>query len=139
MQNKKLVILIVLSIVAVGSILYGLSAPPRGETGGIVRTHHTQAEIVNAAKERIQKKRSAVRTNFVGWRRNPFVPEIKLKEDVITLTLNGILWDEIMPRAIINSDVVDIGDVIEGNRIVAINHNNVILNDGTEDFTLTLE
>jgi len=128
-----------LSIVAVGSILYGLSAPPRGETGGIARTRYTQAEILSAAKERIQKKRSAVRTNFVGWRRNPFVPEIKLKEDVITLTLNGILWDEIMPRAIINSDVVDIGDVIEGNRIVAINHNNVILNDGTEDFTLTLE
>ena len=55
------------------------------------------------------------------------------------LHISGILWDEKDPRAIINGRIVGEGDKVDGNTVVSIEQELVVLNDGLSDFILRLE
>lgn len=73
-------------------------------------------------------------------RRDPFLPSRNPKRQIktveppkptINLTVNGILWDDKTPTAIINSKVVGIGDIIFGKAIVDIEKDRVmVMEDG---------
>jgi hypothetical protein len=137
MQNKKLIALIILSILAVFSLIYGLTSPPRTRrrtfpsVSGIKKDTSVEKVRVVATSERHAK-----RSSYITWGRSPFAPrEIRIKK-ITTLTLNGIMWDNINPKAIINNNIVGIGDRIGKGRVVEINRDNVILNDGTRNFEL---
>ena len=54
------------------------------------------------------------------------------------LTINGILWDKKNPLAIINEEIVKVGDKIDSNTVVGIEQDRVILNDGSKDIELLL-
>ncbi len=70
--------------------------------------------------------------------RDPFIRgPISSSEGELSLT--GILWDKDNPLAIINENIVKIGDEVGKNKVVAIEQGGVILNDGTKDFRLNLE
>jgi len=138
MQNKKLIVLAVSVIAAIASLIYGINAPPK--TKYRVQTAPSSLEErIEMAKRAISVKREAKRTEYETWGRNPFAPEIAPKEEIVRLTLNGILWDEAYPSAILNNSVVKIGDVVAGNTVVDIGPDKVMLNDGTDDFELRLE
>lgn len=139
MINKKVIILIVLSICALFSIIYGLTAAPRLRS----RSLPGQDELVireeaRIAKEAMKLERVTERTEFAEYKKNPFIPKVKHAEAKRDVILNGILWDKTTPAAIINNEVVGVGDVIEGNTVVGITPNKVILNNGAGDFELTL-
>ncbi|MBL7068367.1 MAG: hypothetical protein ISS34_00725 [Candidatus Omnitrophica bacterium] len=138
MQNKKLIILVILIIGAIASLIYGINAPPKTKYG-VQRAPSSVEERIEMAKRTISVKRRARKTEYTVWGRNPFVPELTPKERLVKLTLNGILWDEDYPSAILNKSIVKIGDVVDGNTIVDIGPDKVILNDGTGDFELRLE
>ena len=139
MRNKKLIILVVLGIAAVFSLIYGIVTPPRGrrrtssKPGTALRNEKSKPAAKIAPVKRRTKK-----TKFVFWARNPFAPKEILKIKVVKLTLNGILWDEENPKAIINNVIVTIGDTIGENTVVGIKNDRVILNDGIRDFELGL-
>jgi hypothetical protein len=59
-----------------------------------------------------------------------------LGKTVPNLNLNGIAWDELSPRAVINNVIVGVGDKVGGYQVVQIEPNRVILNDGVNDFEL---
>ena len=61
------------------------------------------------------------------------------KKLVINLNLKGILWDKLVPTAIINSKVVKIGDLIFGKTVVDIEKNKVILMENGEIEILKLK
>lgn len=68
---------------------------------------------------------------------NPVFDKIaKPKQE--TLTVNGIVWDKEHPMVIINNEIIGVGDKIDGNTVVEIKENSVILNDGMRDFELGL-
>lgn len=73
----------------------------------------------------------------IQLKRDPFffAPE----ESAPGLYLNGIAWDEQAPRAIINNEIFQVGGKVNGNTIVDIKESKVILNDGKNDFELTLD
>jgi hypothetical protein len=75
------------------------------------------------------------------WARDPFSGRAYAKEGAQTkdLRLAGILWDSVKPSAIINDKIVGVGDTIFGNLVVAINPDRVILNDGLNNFELSVE
>ncbi|MCG2712720.1 MAG: hypothetical protein L6416_10435 [Candidatus Omnitrophica bacterium] len=60
-------------------------------------------------------------------------------EQVIDLNLKGILWDKLVPSAIINSKVVKIGDMIFGKTVVDIEPDKVILMENGEIHILKLK
>jgi hypothetical protein len=74
------------------------------------------------------------------WGRDPFYPvNIRGGADVASeLELNGIIWDEKNPYAIINDEVLIEGDRIEGYDVVRIEEKRVILRSSTEELALQM-
>lgn len=70
------------------------------------------------------------------WGKDPFT--YKPLAHMGDLRLGGIVWDEEAPTAIIDGEIVGVGDVIGGNVVVEIQPDRVILNDGSEMVELTL-
>lgn len=75
---------------------------------------------------------------YANWGRNPFTVGTPDKTDT-KLILEGIVWDDKSPKAIISDEIVGIGDKIAGNTVVDITKESAILTDGTRNFELKLE
>ncbi|MFH1847571.1 MAG: hypothetical protein ABH869_08490 [Candidatus Omnitrophota bacterium] len=71
-------------------------------------------------------------------REDPFDPVFEIQDRKESLILSGIVWHTETPKAIINKQLLAIGDEIDGYIIVGINQEVVILNDGTKNFELRL-
>jgi len=80
----------------------------------------------------------------ISWGRDPFLsPRIKgVPEEgvpkVRALILTGIIRDEKGAQAIIGDYIVNVGDIINGKRVVSIKKNKVVLIKGKERETLEL-
>ena len=151
MQNKKNIVLIILGIAAVFSLIYGITAPPKGGGARAVKSSDArEAEAVPPVRKLVLKERHAVKTEFKSWGRNPFIKkgiQEKIQENIqekpavpesLKLTLNGIIWNAKNPRALINNAILSKGDKIGANTIVDIKQKSVVLNDGTKDFEIRL-
>jgi len=139
MQNKKSVVLIILSALAILSLIYGVGTPTKKRQIASSKDIDIQEKAPFVKKEKIVPiARGAKRTNYVFWGRNPFVPKATAAARTSVPILNGIMWDEKNPKAIINDIIVQKGDKINGNTVIEIGQNRVILNDGTANFELTL-
>lgn len=138
-QDKKIAALIVLSIAAVFSLIYGITYSPK-----IKRQPSTEPQVIQQekSKEGVTRfnstERYAKRTSYNTWGRNPFIIKKIHAKTVTELTLSGIMWDLESPRAIINNEVVKETDKIGENTVIEIRKTSVILNDGTENFELRL-
>lgn len=136
-QNKKIIILILLVILAAVSLIYGITTPPKGRDKKSATDFTSvieEQEVLTVDKNGVASKRQARKTDYLSWDRNPF----SLKEICGGLVLNGILWDEEKPVAVINNFELSVGDKIEGNVVVEIKPQAVILNNGIENFELRL-
>ena len=134
MKNKKIIISGVLSVAAVFSLLYGILTPPKVRRRGLPEPADVQKkEAAITAKRIIFPMRETKRSNYSSWGRNPFSESISKP-----IILTGIIWDNIAPQAVINSEIVKTGDEIYGNTVIEIKRNSVILSDGTKDFELEL-
>jgi len=142
-EKKKLIILIVLGALAVLSLARGILTPSavRRELASapaeIAETAETVKETVKksepAATARVAKK-----SEYNTWGRNPFVAAKRPGAPVGELSLGGILWDKDKPVAIINDNMVGIGDTVGAYKVVDITQDSVTLNDGTEEHILKL-
>ncbi len=137
MRDKKVIMLIVLSIFAVVSLIYGISAHPKGRakrayiaTGGSLQQPSSQGAF--------STQRRAKRSKFTLWKRSPFVPT-SVPGMSYSLALNGILGSGANSKAMIGDTVVGKGDKVGNNTVVEVKRNSVILNDGTKDFELKLK
>ena len=140
MQNKKIIILIALGIVAFISLMYGLSAKPKWQKnadnqGTVIKNTGGTANPENVVG---QVKRRAKRTQSHTWKRSPFIPKGAPGAAYSKLVLNGILASGKEFKAMIGDAVVGKGDKVEGNTVVEVKQDEVILNDGTKDFELKL-
>ena len=143
MQNKKVIILIILSIGAAISLIYGITASPRSRSRAS-RPAQQEAKAArsdgatSSVRRIVPTERLAKKTEFVSWGKNPFaLKEVKI-ETISKLSLNGIMWDEESPKAIVNDEIIGVGDKIDENTVVDIKKDSVILNDGISDFELEM-
>jgi hypothetical protein len=144
MQNKKLIALIILSIGAVISLIYGITTPSK-----IRRDIARESNVVVSRSDEgagtavgrvIYTKRYREKTTFRSWGRNPFIEKgSPAAQDTPRLTLNGIVWDKESPTAIINGEIVGVGDKIGKITVVSIRKTTVTLNDGVKNFRLRIE
>ena len=72
-----------------------------------------------------------------SWSRDPFArgPAVV---GVAGLALTGIIWDQAAPMAIINGEVMQLGQEIDGYRLLEIKPDRVWLSDGDNLFQLLL-
>jgi len=136
MENKKVTLVIILGIAAVFSLYYGITSTPKGKS-----TLPPEESAVYSAGGNllpgiaVPAKRQARKTEFKTWGRNPFLPG----GTAAVLDLSGILWDEEAPKAIISGNIVAVGEKVEGNTVVDIRPDRVILNNGNTTIELRLE
>ncbi len=74
------------------------------------------------------------------WGRNPFTfgAIASRAPGADSLELNGIVWDEYNPYAIVNNEVLKTGDVINGMTVLDIREKEIILDSGNEEYRLRL-
>ncbi|MFC1703884.1 hypothetical protein ACFL1E_03755 [Candidatus Omnitrophota bacterium] len=73
--------------------------------------------------------------------RDPFVfgpPRPDSPLAVQSLHLQGVIWDEKTPQAVINDNIVGIGDSLGAHTVKQIKPDSVVVSDGTNDFELKL-
>jgi hypothetical protein len=81
--------------------------------------------------------------------RDPFVSIIDLKKkqfgerkariELSQVKLKGIIWNEFKPIAVINDDLVMIGEDWQGYEVTGIDKSTVTLNDGVKSYKLFIE
>ena len=89
-----------------------------------------------ASKRAEQRQRALLLT----WSRDPFAGTATSSATTPrkSLVLSGILWDPRQPLALINGKTVQVGEEIEGYRILEITHDSVSVTDGTHTSQLHL-
>ena len=73
----------------------------------------------------------------LAWARDPFTRG-QAEGEGASLTLSGILWDAHQPLAIINGQMLQVGEEYEGYRVVEITQNRVSLTDGVQTLQLSI-
>lgn len=80
-------------------------------------------------------------------KRDPFLPSYMRLEarpsgmfspEELGLSLSGIIWDEKDPVAIINGEVMRVGGVVNGKKILEIKKDQVIFGEGEARYTVTI-
>lgn len=84
-------------------------------------------------------KRRASRTQAKDWGRNPFVASGASESSVSGLQLGGIITDAGGRYALINDQIARAGEMVGAYKVVRINEDGVIVNDGIKDTELKLE
>ena len=139
MQNKKLVILIVLAVIAIFSLIRGIVTPSkfRRQSSSDAPAVGTQAQApAVVSKPLILTERTAKKSKYTSWDRNPFSLKPTSDKSATTLSLEGILWDENNSRAVINGRIVGVGDKVGGSIVVDIKQDKVVVNNGFQNFEL---
>ena len=88
---------------------------------------------------RTKAKQAAIKED---WKRDPFFPgsaSISSDSGLAGFMLNGILWSEDSPYAIINNDIVTIGDIVDDAMILEINEDSVIVEQDDERYILKVD
>ncbi len=85
-----------------------------------------------------EKKIEIIRDPFLASKNPEKIQTIAMKKPTTQLKLSGILWDDRIPSAIINSKIVEIGDLIEGKTVVDIERDRVIVMEDGKIFIIEL-
>jgi len=85
---------------------------------------------------RDKAKESAIKQ---GWGRDPFFPgstSVASDSGLAGFVLNGIVYGDDNPYALVNSDIVTIGDIVDDAVILEINEDNVVIEQDDKKYTL---
>lgn len=135
-NNKKVILLVILVMIAVFNIARNLGVSPDEPDSGITSGRDGGPRVAFDPSDAV---RGAKKTDFESWKRSPFIPTEVAAKEVPMLALSGIFWDEDKATAIIDDEIVTIGDRIGDIVVVDIQKHTVKLNDGEDDFELTLQ
>jgi hypothetical protein len=132
-RNNKLAILMVLTVVVVFVWM------PKGKKAKDVSSTTSSVTLKQARPVTGAVLRK--RTEFVDWGRNPFsLPQTKKGVNGIpNLAPSCIIWSDGKGLALINESIVRVGDKITDKTVKQIEHNRVILTDGTKDYVLDMQ
>lgn len=134
MKDKKVIILIVVSVLAVAALIHGITAGPGGAGKKAAAISGPQGP---AAQEAFTGMRHAKRSTYKAWKKSPFI-KTGGYETTSDLALKGIIGSGSNLKAMIGDSIVRKGDKIGNNKVIDIKKDRVILNDGVADFEIKL-
>lgn len=148
MTKSRRQLLILAGLVVVMAAVYarmGRSRTPGRPAADAVSTPEvagaagTAAEVVTLDLPEMAPARQAQhdQASRLAWGRDPFTGG-NAGAEVSGFDLSGILWDATQPIAIINGQMLRIGDALEGYRVTQIAQDAVSLSDGSQTLTLTI-
>jgi len=136
MKNKKIFILALLVVIMLFVWIRSCSLVSKKTRlkGSLPKGASMETESKSLA---IIKQRMRPKSQYNEWDRSPFVLQ-KSKRNDSGLILGGIFWDKDKPQAIINNQIVGLGEELEGYRVIEIKKDRVILSDGANKIELRL-
>ncbi len=141
MDKKQPLLLVVLGIGVVAVWVRGLTIDPVRSR----RVSDTALKTVSGTGLRPEPDTyTPQRSRHTDWGDNPFLIERKSAEAVDPdgsrePVVSGILWDSQAPSAVIDGQVVNPGDWVEGWQVVEIQKDQVVLTDRTARKTIRVE
>lgn len=115
------------------------------ELSGVVTTEVTRSSEPQQATSSEQQavvpasvKSAEIATEPVEWGSDPFVRDWILFSEVANLNLRAITITSLGASALINNQILQVGDEINRKRVVKIEEDKVTLEQGGRTFTLTL-
>jgi hypothetical protein len=143
-EKKQQIILIILIPVFLIGLIYMRSQQGQGEGAGSMPQQQVieQDESIDA----MPGPKTDFNSEYIPASEDPFKnlfelhlyrarkvkPKEKLAVPLPVLTIEGIIWNTHMPQAIVNGQVVKIGDVIEGVTIVNIEKQGITVDHSGE-------
>lgn len=110
-----------------------VSKPGVGKGASKNETYHTSESAMMAVSE-------PESWDKLKWGRDPFLLDTSnaKEQGMEELVLNGIMPDKQNPYAIINNEIVKLGDKADGMTVIEINENSVVLDENGKRHTLEL-
>lgn len=142
--NIKIVISVILWAIAAFLIVKGIFGPPSLKRSGLTQKGPLRVNDSKTAErgEYYIHPRQSRRSSVNIWGRSPFLPvkteDAKFMTESGDVELEGVMWNEKAPRAIINGRVVSVKDRVGANEVVEIKKDRVILNDGKDFIELNI-
>ena len=141
-QRQKLVLMALVAVMAL--VYFRAWRPPARRVPAVEAAASQEAVLAPVAPERepqlmVSADRVAQRRHAeeISWGRDPFLRG-GAEGQAGALMLSGILWDASAPIAIINGQMLHVGDELEGYRIMHITSDRVTVTDGTDTFQLQI-
>ena len=130
-QQKLKIALPILALIMIfvwGPVIMGSGSKKKDKSSGNVSSGATSSgsnlELIALVRSSERKK---AKTSYADWGRNPFT----LSESPKASVLEGIMWDAQDPKAIINGNILGIGDRVGSGEIVDIQKTSVTIQNGT--------
>lgn len=157
-MRQRLIVLI--GILVVVLILFTLLRPrPKSKVTTLtreIRPKTKQETLAPSPKKEIKKdsivtspvKKETLETKQIvvsevvedteKWGEDPFVRDFSYIAEMKSLIVSAITISENEAYAIINNQIVHVGDIIEGKKVIAIERDRVIVEKGGKRFTIFL-
>jgi len=135
-DNKKKMELLITGSGMIILIFLIANHMPRSKNNKII----SKTEPYSISEGAIMVAYEAGSENNIKWGRDPFLLDAfnVQGQGMEDLALNGIAADKENPYAIINNDVVKLGDKVNGMTVIEINEKNVVLDENGQRHTLEL-
>ncbi|MBN1870634.1 MAG: hypothetical protein JW847_08680 [Candidatus Omnitrophica bacterium] len=126
-------VLIVIMAFVWGPVIFGSGSKQKAESVGkrvsrgdrpAAPTSGSGSDLMALARSNERKK---AKTSFSDWGRNPF----SIAESPKASVLEGILWDANNPKAIMNGNILGVGDRVDSGTIIDIQQDSVRIKAGT--------
>nr|MBU1328615.1 general secretion pathway protein GspB [Candidatus Omnitrophota bacterium] len=136
-QKIEITITAIGIVFLIGLLLTNISKPRK------VEREPSMVQVPLAAISIISPATSADEyTSMASWDKDPFYPEAPFINSgsggIAGVILNGIVWDVKNSYAIINNEIVKLGDKVNEMTVVEINEKNVVLDENGQRYTLEL-
>lgn len=127
-----LVIILILAWANTAAVLKKKNAPAK-----------KSVSIVSSQPVAVQEKTRGIQetenNEDLSWVRCPFSGKPLILGAAEDMKLNGIIWDERNPMAVINDIIVRKGDTCDGHLVIDITQDKVILKGSDKEIELRLE
>lgn len=136
-KNRKLWIFAALMVLAVASFVFNFKKGSSQREAAAPAAPAYSGGTASQLNDLYLIERKKKRSDSPVWGRNPFLKETESSgAPASSWVLNGIVWEEKMPRAVINGRIVGVGSKIGNAAVVKIEPTRVLLKDGEKDIEL---
>ncbi len=97
-----------------------------------------ESKEARTGQDLIVPRRTAKKSEHGTWTRNPFEIQSSNVSNAAGIVLNGIAYDKTRPAAIMNGNIVKVGDRVGSYKIMAIYPDKVVVSGETETLEIAL-
>ncbi len=133
--DKKFAAFALIAALAGVSLIYGLTSSSERKQGA--RVSSAVPVAVTGPLEPLRPR--PARRSDLSWGRDPFTVPRASSKGLTGLLLSGIIWDAQKPNAIINGNIVSIGDKVGQATVKQILPDRVLMSEDAKTFELYLE